>query len=298
MRFILCQPAITRFQWELDVCLTNLISLDYTDIVLLFGREDPEVPAYFMRKYETVEVHVYDVNWGEFQEYAPAIKPYLWTQYLSENPLAQLDDYFYMDSDVILRDRLDECVDNATRSRWFASDCGGYLNYDYIMQCKAGEEILENLSRITLISTTDIKSLNLTSGGAQWSISQPTLAYWRKVYIDTKTIWKYLQTVDSNIQKWTAEMWAQLYATKYYGIEVVTPKELDFCWATDPIERWFNTTIYHNAGATLEDNGLFFKGQYVGGRTPFDEDLSFVDPQRCSSKYVEAIKGVKMITNG
>lgn len=298
MRFIMCQPANTRFQWELDVCITNLIGLDYTDIVLLFGRENPEVPEYFIRKYETVEVHVYDVDWDEFRDYPPAIKPYLWTKFLAENPLRQLDDYFYMDSDVILRDRLDTFIGNATAQRWYGSDCGHYLNYDYISQCEKGEEILESLASITSISTRDIKYLNNDSAGAQWAMSCPTLTYWEKVYEDTISIWRYFKNVNSNIQKWTAEMWAQLFAMRYFGIEVVALESLDFCWATDPIERWFETTIYHNAGATVEDKGLFFKGQYVNGRMPFDEDLSFVDPQRCSSKYVEAIKGVKMITNG
>ncbi|EJX88792.1 hypothetical protein HMPREF1366_02854, partial [Enterococcus faecium ERV26] len=36
MKYILCQPAINRFKWELEVCLTNLKKLGIKDIVLLF----------------------------------------------------------------------------------------------------------------------------------------------------------------------------------------------------------------------------------------------------------------------
>ncbi|BDP52986.1 hypothetical protein EfmJHP35_09100 [Enterococcus faecium] len=32
MKYILCQPAINRFKWELEVCLTNLKKLGIKDI--------------------------------------------------------------------------------------------------------------------------------------------------------------------------------------------------------------------------------------------------------------------------
>lgn len=46
MKLILCQPAIQRFEWELEVCLTNLqsVGFDMKDVVLLFTVHDSEVP--------------------------------------------------------------------------------------------------------------------------------------------------------------------------------------------------------------------------------------------------------------
>ena len=61
MKYILCQPAIPRFKWELDVCLTNLKSIGIKDIVLLFREQDASIPIYFEEKYN-VEVHVYEDN--------------------------------------------------------------------------------------------------------------------------------------------------------------------------------------------------------------------------------------------
>lgn len=59
MKYILCQPAINRFKWELEVCLTNLKKLGIKDIVLLFSRHDDQIPIFFEKEYG-VEVHVYD----------------------------------------------------------------------------------------------------------------------------------------------------------------------------------------------------------------------------------------------
>ena len=50
MKYILCQPAINRFKWELEVCLTNLKSFGINDIVLLFSEHDATIPAYLADK--------------------------------------------------------------------------------------------------------------------------------------------------------------------------------------------------------------------------------------------------------
>jgi hypothetical protein len=77
----------------------------------------------------------------------------------------------------------------------------------------------------------------------------------------------------------------------YFNIGPKISKEMDFCWATDPIKRWQETKIMHNAGVTEKNKDLFFKGKYVK-TTPFDDDLSFVNKDKVSSEYVEAIKKV------
>ena len=78
----------------------------------------------------------------------------------------------------------------------------------------------------------------------------------------------------------------------YFNIGPVISDELDFCWATDPVKRWNETKIMHNAGVAGDMHDLFFKGKYTD-RVPFGDDLSFVDKLKCSYKYVQAIKAVK-----
>ncbi|WP_195486747.1 hypothetical protein [Lacticaseibacillus paracasei] len=292
MKLILCQPAIKRFEWELEVCLTNLrsVGFDLRDVVLLFTKHDESIPQRLADEYG-VEVHVYNELRND-KSYIPSVKPWLWWQYLAEDKSRQDEDYFYFDSDVIFRKRPDFRKLKPRPDRWLCSDTNGYLNVDYIKQCKNGEKVLTRMADIVGVTTASLETINRNSGGAQWIISHPTAEYWRKVYNDSNRLWRYFQTVDSNIQKWTAEMWSQLWNMMYFNIGPVISDELDFCWATDPIERWSETKTMHNAGVTGEMHDLFFKGKYTG-RSPFDDDLSFVDNSKCSYKYAQAVKAVK-----
>jgi len=289
MKYILCQPATNRFKWELDVCLTNLKSHGIKNIVLLFQKWDDAIPVYFKDKYGA-EVHVYE-DLRDDKSYIPSIKPYLWWQYLKEDPSRQNGKYFYMDSDVIFRKKLDFRRLPVKDDVWYCSDCNGYLNVDYIRQCKNGEQVLKDMASIVGVTVESLETINNNSGGAQWLIKNPTIAYWKKVYEDSNKLFNYFKDLDSNIQKWTAEMWAQLWNMMYFNIGPKVVSEMDFCWATDPLHRWGETKIMHNAGVTEKDKDLFFKGKYED-ETPFDDDLSFVNKNKVSSKYVEAIKRV------
>lgn len=282
----MCQPATLRFKWELEVSLTRMKKLGINNIILLFARKDPNIPKYISNKYN-VECYVYTDNRND-RSYIPSIKPYLWTQYLKEDRSRENEDYFYLDSDVIFREvpSVEPC-----QNIWYGSDCQSYLGVEYLLS--KGEGIFNQMCKIIGVDPSFIKTINPVCG-AQWIISKPTYEYWNKVYEDSIKIYRYLNSrTYSDIQKWTAEMWAQLYNVYYFGLNAEVNKELDFCWATDPIERYYETNILHNAGVIEKDNDLFFKGKYIT-KTPFKEDLSFVDKNKASSKYVDAIKEVNI----
>lgn len=296
MRVVMCQPAINRFKWELEVSINNLMEHGYNDIMLLFTQDDLSVVEYFINEYPTIDVHAYsDRRKDKF--YHPGVKPYLWMKHLEAHPEDEIGEYMYIDSDVIFRERLDHAKLNPTSKLWYCSDCTNYLGYDYIMSRTNSYSLIKEMASIVGVSVDSIKELGQNAGGAQWIIKDPTFAYWEKVYKNSSELYMCMQRSNSNIQIWTAEMWSQLWNMIYFGIKPRTDSELEFSWSTDPIDCWYQTKIYHNAGVTSDRTDLFFKGQYVN-RTPFDEDLSFVNDKMCSIKYVEAIKGVKMKSNG
>ena len=101
MKIILCQPAIKRFEWELEVCLTNLqsVGFDMKDVILLFTVHNSKVTETLANKYG-VEVHTYTDKRAD-KQYIPSVKPWLWWQFLAEDPERENEDYFYFDSDVI-----------------------------------------------------------------------------------------------------------------------------------------------------------------------------------------------------
>lgn len=301
MKYILCQPAIKRFQWELEVVITNLKSLGVEDIVLLFAQWDDSIPTFFKNKYG-VETHVYDDR-PRNKTYIPNVKPYLWWKYLEEDSNRENEDYIYIDSDVIFRELPDSTHINPSPNRWYGSECSGYLGVDYIDS--KGEDLLERMCEIINVDEDLIRSENPTAG-AQWIISCPTSNYWRKVYEDSIKLYQFLCSVeheyikendfDENytpIQKWTAEMWAQLWNIYYFNRKTKVTEELSFCWPTDNLSEWDKHKILHNAGITEKDKGYFFKGQYVN-TTPFEDNLNHVRTDKATIKYVEAINKVKL----
>lgn len=290
MKYILCQPAITRFKWELEVCVNNLKSLGIENIILLFARWDDSIPSFFEEQYG-VEVHIFEDD-REDKSYIPSIKPYLWWKFLEQDRKRENDTYFYLDSDVIFRKKINKSKVRAKKDVWYCSNCNGYLNLDYIRSCKDGNKILSDMAKIVGVTVESLETINTNSGGAQWVIKNPSANYWKKVYHDSNALWHYFENVDSNIQKWTAEMWAQLWNMMYFNIGSLISKELDFCWATDDIKRWNEVKILHNAGVTENDKDLFFKGKYTEN-SPFLDDLSFVNKNKCSWKYVEEIEKTK-----
>ncbi|MFT8392398.1 MAG: hypothetical protein ABF624_00135 [Liquorilactobacillus ghanensis] len=291
MKFILCQPAILRFKWELEVCLTNLVKthgVNPKSIILLFSQSNASIPDFFKEKYG-IEIHVYRDERDD-KNYIPSIKPYLWFKFLEEDSSRQNETYFYMDSDVVFRKLPD--FSGSKPDKWLCSDCNSYLNLDYIRNCKNGEEIIKKMCDIVGVTKESIETININSGGAQWIINSPKKEYWLKVYNDCNKLYKYFKSADTDLQIWTAEMWAQLWNMMYFNIGPKVDKKLDFVFATDPIEQYEKVNILHNAGVTENMKNLFFKGKYVR-KQPFGEDFSFVDKSKASFKYVEAIQKVE-----
>ena len=262
------------------------------EVVLLFskplGAYDKTVPRYLANKYKGVRCFVYDDNRAD-KSYIPAIRPYLWWQYLRNYPEREDETYFYIDSDVIFKEwpNLDGLL--TSKDQIAGSNCDNYIGYEYLKQVEKGPEIIGRMAQYCNI--TPHQMIGVPGIGAQMVIGHPTAEMWQKAYSRSNIIYHYFDSVTSNIQKWTAEMWAQLWTFVEHGVEITMPKELDFCWCTDPLYRWDETKILHNSGVTKDDGELFFKGKYHD-HTPFDEDLSWVNPEKCSIKYVDAIKKV------
>lgn len=287
MKIILAQPATPRFQWELEVLLTNIRQFGNFEVILLFSERDFTVPGYFRKKYPECSVFTFTDNRDD-TSYIPSIRPYLWWQFLKENPEAEHETYLYIDSDIIFREFPHCATLGVNPKRWVSSNCAGYIGYDYIKKCTRGDEIAIKMAEICGITLDQLKAT--PGAGAQWVIENPTAAFWERSYYDSNLIHHYFQTVDSNIQKWTAEMWAQLFGMTREGIEVVIDKELDFCLPTDPIEKWDTVKIMHNAGV-LGSEEMFFKGMYADTK-PFGDNFDYVRRDRVSRKYVEAIEKV------
>lgn len=289
MKYVMAQPAVPRFEWEVKVAIYGLLKADILkeDIIILFSRHEETVVEEIKKL--GVSVHTYQDERYD-SEYIPSLKPYLMYRYLEEDVSRENETYFFMDSDVIVKEQPE--TDSHLRGVWYGSDCGGYLNYDYIVQCDNGFNILKNMSEIVGVSIEDIKSMNNDSIGAQYIISKPSSEYFKKVYEDSIKLWKYVKDKDTNLQKWTVEMWATLWNMPLFDVMPRAKKEMEFTWATDSIEKWNKNKIYHNAGVTQDMKDMFFKGDYIN-KDPFNEDFSHVNKDTASYEYTKLITEAK-----
>jgi hypothetical protein len=146
------------------------------------------------------------------------------------------------------------------------------------------------------------------SGGAQYLMKGINAEYWRYVKETALALYKYMADRENAerptlseeelrtynpIQKWCSDMWAVLWGAWRHGSQTVLDDELSFSWGTSSINEYDRHKIMHNAGVTSNDGGrLFYKGEFIA-RSPFDADLSSVDPNTASGKYVEAIMYAK-----
>lgn len=280
MKFIFAQPAKKRFEWELKTAIKSLTDLGVkkSDIVLLFAKEDDSVCETFFE----CDTHVY-IDKRFDKTYIPSIKPYLFWKYLEEDNTRENETYVYLDSDTVVLD-LSAFKVQVTKSRWYCSDTTGYIGYDYIRSVSNPTETFEAMTDAIKVPIDWIKSIQKDSGGAQWVIKSPEAGYWHDVYVNSIVLYQAISPLDTSLQKWTAEMWAQLWTMYHYGITPKVSKKLDFAWSTD--DELGNKKIIHNAGVT-EDMDLFFKGIYLD--TPPLEVLN-QESGKVSDRYVQIVK--------
>lgn len=289
MKYVMMQPSVLRFEWELQIVIHNLLShgVHKEDIVILFSKHDDNVATNI--KNIGVNVHVYEDK-RDYGLYIPSLKPYLMWQYLEEDKSRENETYFYMDSDVIFRELPDPKQHMFTNDKeiCYGSDCGGYLNYDYMIQCSNGKEIIQDMCNIVGITVEQVMSINEKSIGAQYIISKPKAEYFKKVYNDSNALWRYIEHKNTDMQKWTVEMTSQLWNLIYFNIEPKISQDLDFSWATDHYDEYYNKKILHNAGVIDEYQNLFFKGQYTD-RVPFYDDFEHIFIDSNSMHYVNEL---------
>lgn len=311
MLYISAQPDSLRFAWELRVQLTNFkkVGVDLNSVHVLFSRYG-EVTEYAQKLcMDFPEAHFFFYEDKRIDKsYIPSLKPCLFAQHLDRFPLLENEDFFYYDSDIIFRELPDfsKLLSELGENEWCGSETGHYLNTPYIKS--KGEGLLEEMcEEIGIKSEVIEENYNVHVPGAQWIVRKPTAKYWWKVMEDSEKLYRLMKiTIEKYkgialqsglikdekdyqpIQAWTAEMWSQAWNLFLFGYAARVEKELEFCWATDHINRWDQTKIMHNAGVMANNKDLFFKGAFFN-KDPFNEDFEYVNKQRCSSKYVEHI---------
>lgn len=280
LRYICVQPRILYYAWQVEVMLNNFIKQgidpNHIDILVAWNPNDNTSSPENIKAWDKVANHFEEVKFYLYQDtrtnfnYIPSIYFNILKQHIKALPGLSKQALFLHDCDILLT----RPVDFSSMLKddiWYLSDTVGYIGTQYILT--KGNDVYEDMCKIIGIDSLIPKLLNSNSGGAQHIVKNITYEYLDKVEKDSIKLYEYFCNTEHlhaekgregyPIQKWTAGMWALLWNAWLFGHETKVDKRLDFSWATDDINKWDETSIYHNSGVTCSCSGMFYKGDYT-----------------------------------
>jgi hypothetical protein len=303
--FISVQPDVPYFHWQVEVMIHNFmkagINPNWIEVIWAHDGEPSKTVLDMAQKYPYVRFFFYKKRIWENNGYIPILRPDCLEQHFEAYPELSNEAVFYHDSDIIFKELPDfeKFLDD---EYWYVSDTISYIGANYI-RSKADELFLE-MCRIADIDPDLVDSNEENSGGAQYLMKGVTAEYWGYVKKTALDLYTYMANREAEerttlteeelktynpVQKWCSDMWAVLWGAWRAGAKTRIDDELGFSWGTSSIQEYEKHKIMHNAGVTSNEGGrLFYKGEFIS-RDPFSADLSTVDPNTASSKYVEAI---------
>lgn len=316
LRFITVCPDDTYFTWQVHLWIESLREIGQSDkaIVLLYipqNRQQNTKWQQIIDLYPEAEFYFYKDDKGELNPYLgmyiPILRPWTAWNHFKKHPELSNKAIFYCDSDILfMKDfNVDKFLEDDV---CYLSDTNSYINARYF-ESKVRDVLPDKLEEYSTRDVlAEVMSLvgvekqiaidnNDHSGGAQYLLKEVDATFWNKVMNDSMMIRTYLQKVNKDFfesegkgyQSWCADMWAVLWNLWFRGQETKVIKEMNFSWATDPIERLEENMIFHNAGIVSPHNGTyncFYKGKYHNGIDPTqDAHLEAVLNDETSKKY-------------
>lgn len=288
VKYICAQPDELYFAWQVEVMLDNFLSvgINPSDIHIVVGinKHIGEWWHKMIEKFTGVGFFFYQDD-RERNGYPPSIRPYILFKHFSRYEELNNTPIFYHDCDILFT-RKPDFYRFLNDDIWYMSDTISYIGAGYIRS--KGKEIYDWMIDIMDIDPK-LPILNeSSSGGAQYLMKNVKWDFWFCVYIQSENLYKYLSSIDSDIQKWTSDMWALLWGAWGSGYQTKIDPYFNFSMATDTWPKWDKNLIYHNAGAVKEHDGkLFIKDQYRH-KLPYDQENVY-DRQFCSYLYAERV---------
>ena len=145
-----------------------------------------------------------------------------------------------------------------------------------------------------------VKGYEKNSIGAQYIMKDLTHYFWDRVERESEILFKDINDLNNQkklidpthheLQIWCADMWAVLWNGWKMRKHTECHPNMEFSWATSNEDDYHKMNIFHNAGVTGSDSGLFYKAAYMN-TLPYNENLE-IKPNTASWYYWEWIKKV------
>lgn len=313
LTFICVQPSTQYYAWQVEVMLTNFkelgLHLDYgIHCLFAFNKQESDweskVKTIFKveDKFQGIADFFYYEDTREYPvSYISSIRPNALKQHLTDYPELSDTNLFYHDCDIVFTKHpnfLSKFMELDTN--WYVSNTISYIGYKYI--ASKGMDILNKMCDIVGIHPDIVEANEAFSGGAQYIMKGVTADFFDKVEKDSEKLYKEITSMNEvkkkrnpnyhELQIWCADMWALLWNAWLKGKRTHVVKDMDFCFATDNIQRWDSVYIFHNAGVTSQlKKTLFFKGDYIS-KLPYLENFDNFKNVYCGNRYAEIIKSI------
>jgi hypothetical protein len=285
--------------------------------------------------YPEVQLFIYvDTNneCGKFIQsfgYIPLLRPWCLKKHFAKYTELKSKAVFYIDQDVLFTKYLDFTPflsDEINYLSWTGhyKQNYNYLNGDYF-DTKASEvdpkkkeaflkaDPVSYMAHQVGITKDIIYKNNSVTGGAQYLLKNIDSKFWADVFDSCLFIKLSMHNYNqlyfkgntaeekenAGYQAWCADMWAVLWNLWKRGYETQCPREFDFAWATDKIEKLNEVYLYHHAGGAEvkdeEGTHLLFdkrKMEYINNyKTPFEdkEYVKLTSNKFCAHFYAQEI---------
>jgi len=304
LRYICVQPRLLYYAWQVEVMINNFIKRGINpnniDILVAWNPNDLTSTPENIEMWNKLASHYNYVRFFFYQDtrqqpihYISSVRPNILKQHFKAHPELEKEAIFYHDCDIVFT-KTPDFSKFLTDEIWYLSDTNSYINASYILS--KGQDVYDKMCEVIGMNPVIPKLMNDDSGGAQYIMKNVNHEYWEKVERDCETLYKEISELnkkkkeaDSNyheLQIWCADMWAVLWNGWLLGNQTKVIEEMNFSWTTDPVSRWDETLIYHNAGATCSCGGQFYKANYRD-KLPYGVELRLDKNKNGYNYYLE-----------
>lgn len=303
LRFVCAQPAIKYYAWQVEVMLNNFrdMGVNLNDIDVVSRVENMVIPPEWLKLANGYAARFFFYNdTRETSHYISSIRPNILKQHWAARPEIWNQTIFYHDCDIAFTRPIHEWItpDMINDTVWYGSDTRWYIAHSYIKS--KGKDILHAMCDIVGIHPQVIEDNELNTIGAQYLLKGIDDQFWAQVERDSERLFKDITTLskmkkdrDPNyheLQIWCADMWSVLWNGWKRGHQTRCHPAMEFSWATGSVDEFRRCNIFHNAGVTTDQNGLFYKAKFME-QYPYNQDLN-VTPESGSGYYYKIIQEV------
>jgi hypothetical protein len=313
MVFLSAQPDEYYFTWQIELQIFNFNKLGILpeNIHILIGYDPKKQLSHYF--HDLIDKWKHKASFFVYpderqqKKYPSSIRPNIIRQHFEQVPALQHEIVFYHDSDIVFRE-LPDFDGMAANNTWYVSDTRRYLDSAYIKRTTR-EGFLEEMCATVGISPDLVIENDPHCGGAQYLLKDIPISFWSKIEADSEVLYEQMlahnreqsripvsttepdQPKNRGIQAWCADMWALFWNALLIERKVEIHPQLNFCWASTPIEDWHQNRILHYTGhITKKEISKFRKGNYLHFPPYYDSDLVHITEDTCSFALSTLIK--------